>query len=160
MAGKTGTAQTEYWMEDWEENKRYISSFTGYFPANNPKYSCVVVIHKPDISIGYYGADVSGPVFKDIAQKIYTDTPIIDEVVNLEEDYAVAEKSYNNYFDLSKKYKTIMPDVKGMPAMDAVTLLENMGMKVRLKGTGKVKKQSVAKGVKLKAKQTIVLELS
>ena len=47
MAGKTGTAQTDYWMKDWQENKRYISSFAGYFPADNPKYSCIVVIHKP-----------------------------------------------------------------------------------------------------------------
>ena len=43
MAGKTGTAQTEYWMEDWDENRRYVSSFAGYFPAENPKYSCIVI---------------------------------------------------------------------------------------------------------------------
>ena len=47
-----------------------------------------------------------------------------------------------------------------MPAMDAIVLLENMGMKVRLKGNGKVVKQSISSGVKLKPKQTIVLELS
>src|SRR5690554_7744071 len=69
MAGKTGTAQTEYWMPDWQNNRRYISSFAGFFPAENPKYSCIVVIHKPSVKKGYYGADVSGPVFKRIAQK-------------------------------------------------------------------------------------------
>src|SRR5699024_11122799 len=42
MAGKTGTAQTEYWMEDWLSNRRYISSFAGFFPAETPKYSCIV----------------------------------------------------------------------------------------------------------------------
>ena len=83
MAGKTGTAQTEYWMADWKENKRYISSFAGYFPAENPKYSCIVVIHKPSTKKGYYGADVSGPVFKAIAQKIFTDSPLIDEVKSI-----------------------------------------------------------------------------
>ena len=160
MAGKTGTAQTEYWMDDWDENRRYISSFTGYFPAEDPKYSCIVVIHKPDTSIGYYGADVSGPVFKKIAQKIYTDTPIIDDVENLNEKYVSVDRSYETYYDVANTYKTIMPDLKGMPAMDALALLENMGMKVQLKGNGKVVKQSIPRGTKLKPKQTIVLELS
>ncbi|MEZ4797610.1 MAG: penicillin-binding protein [Flavobacteriaceae bacterium] len=160
MAGKTGTAQTEYWMSDWDEKKRYISSFTGYFPAENPKYSCIVVIHKPDISVGYYGADVSGPVFKKIAQKIFTDTPIIDEIKDLETQDLATKTDYDNYFNTAQKYKTIMPDLNGMPAMDAIALLENIGMKVKIIGSGKVKKQSVAKGTKLSSKQTIVLELS
>jgi len=160
MAGKTGTAQTEYWMADWNENKRYISSFTGYFPAENPKYSCIVVIHKPDRKVGYYGADVSGPVFKKIAQKIYTDTPIVDAVVNLDENHSTIMKSYDAYYAIARKYKTIMPDVNGYPAMDAITLLENMGMKVKVIGRGKVKSQSVTKGTKIKKNQTIVLKLS
>jgi cell division protein FtsI (penicillin-binding protein 3) len=68
MAGKTGTCQTEY----WKESGLYISSFAGYFPAENPKYSCIVVIHKPEKKIGYYGNVVAAPVFKKIAQKIYS----------------------------------------------------------------------------------------
>ena len=83
MAGKTGTARTEYWEADWATNRRYISSFTGYFPAENPKYSCIVVIHKPDAKTGFYGADVSGPVFKDIAQKIYTSNHSINQIENI-----------------------------------------------------------------------------
>ncbi|WP_248724949.1 penicillin-binding protein [Seonamhaeicola sp. ML3] len=159
MAGKTGTAQTEYWMQDWAENKRYVSSFTGYFPAENPKYSCVVVIHKPDTSVGYYGADVSGPVFKRIAQKIYTDTPMIDAVETLEIKKASVEKEYEGYYDLAQKHKTIMPNVVGLPAMDALALLENMdvNLNVRLQGSGTVKKQSINKNIKLSDNQTIVL---
>ena len=157
MSGKTGTCQKDYTNK---EKLNYISSFAGFFPSENPKYSCIVVIHEPDKSVGYYGADVSGPVFKDIAQKIFSDTPIIDEVVDLERATVSVDGSYENYFELAQKYKTIMPDLRGMPAMDAMTLLENMGMKVKLVGEGKVKKQSVDKGVKLKKKQTIVLELS
>ncbi|WP_116039127.1 penicillin-binding protein [Seonamhaeicola aphaedonensis] len=162
MAGKTGTAQTEYWMEDWSENKRYISSFTGYFPADEPKYSCIVVIHKPDISVGYYGADVSGPVFKRIAQKIFTDTPLVDEVKALEIKKASVEKEYNGYYSLAQTYKTIMPNVVGLPAMDAVALLENMDvkLKVKLNGSGTIIKQSIDKSVKLKNNQTVVLNAS
>ncbi|WP_414652569.1 peptidoglycan D,D-transpeptidase FtsI family protein, partial [Gelidibacter sp.] len=56
MAGKTGTCQKDYANKD---KLSYISSFAGFFPADNPKYSCIVVIHEPDKSVGYYGADVS-----------------------------------------------------------------------------------------------------
>jgi len=157
MAGKTGTCQKDY--RD-KEKLNYISSFVCYFPAENPKYSCIVVIHEPDKSVGYYGADVSGPVFKKIAHKIYTDTRIIDEISDLETQDLAIKSNYENYFDTAQKYKTIMPDLSGMPAMDAITLLENIGMKVKIIGNGKVKKQSVAKGTKLSSKQTIVLELS
>lgn len=162
MAGKTGTAQTEYWMKDWKENRRYISSFAGYFPAENPKYSCIVVIHKPSVAKGYYGADVTGPVFKRIAQKIFTDTPIIDEVENLEVKVASVEEEFNRYYKTAQTYKTIMPNVVGLPAMDALALLENMqvDVKVKLNGSGIVKSQSVSKKTKLKNNQTIVLTAS
>lgn len=50
MAGKTGTCQVDY----TSENVQYIASFVGYFPAEEPKYSCIVVIHRPDKTKGYY----------------------------------------------------------------------------------------------------------
>ncbi|MEN9488127.1 MAG: hypothetical protein RL494_392, partial [Bacteroidota bacterium] len=71
MAGKTGTAKVDYHKTDG--SMYYASSFAGYFPAENPKYSCIVVVHKPNTSKNnYYGADVAGPVFKRIAQKVFT----------------------------------------------------------------------------------------
>ncbi len=57
MAGKTGTCQTDYWTD----TTQYISSFVGYFPADEPKYSCIVVIHKPNKKVGYYGNIVAAP---------------------------------------------------------------------------------------------------
>lgn len=60
----------------------------------------------------------------------------------------------------SEKYKTVMPNVKGLPMMDAVALLENMGLTVEVKGNGKVKKQSVEQGQKVNKDKKIVLELS
>lgn len=160
MAGKTGTAQTEYWMEDWKENKRYVSSFAGYFPTENPKYSCIVVIHKPSTKKGYYGADVSGPVFKSVAQKIFADTPLTDEIETLDVKHASVENQFENFYKVAQTYKTIMPNVVGLPAMDAVALLENMGLKVDFKGAGIVQKQSVKKGQKIKKNQKVILEIS
>ena len=72
IAGKTGTCQVDYSRDDKEV--QYISSFVGYFPADKPKYSCIVVIHRPNKKLGYYGSTVAAPVFKKIAKKIYTST--------------------------------------------------------------------------------------
>jgi cell division protein FtsI (penicillin-binding protein 3) len=156
MAGKTGTCQKDYANKD---KLSYISSFAGFFPADNPKYSCIVVIHEPDKSVGYYGADVSGPVFKKIAQKIFTDTPITDEVETLDFQNSIVKKDFENYYDVAQTYKTIMPDVTGMPTMDALALLENMGLKVKIEGVGVVKKQSIEKGVKIKRNQEVYLDI-
>ncbi len=155
MAGKTGTCQTEYWIEP----NRYISSFAGYFPADNPRYSCIVVIHKPEKSIGYYGNIVAAPVFKQIAQKIYTDTPVIDEVDLSEDNSETVDNYYDSYYKAVNKTYTTVPNVKGMSGMDAVALLENLGLKVRFRGSGKVKTQSISAGEKLVKNKTIILEL-
>lgn len=68
VAGKTGTAQI---AQHGNYNKRnYTASFVGYFPADDPKYTCIVVISNP-MGRSYYGASVSAPVFKEIAEKVY-----------------------------------------------------------------------------------------
>lgn len=160
MAGKTGTAQTEYWESDWEENKRYISSFAGYFPADDPKYSCIVIIHKPSTKKGYYGADVSGPVFKRIAQKIYTDVPVMDEVKILDEPSQQVAGDFEKYYAMAQKAAKQVPNVKGMAGMDAVALLENMGLEVILIGNGNVIQQSIDSGTSFREGQKITLTLS
>lgn len=157
MAGKTGTAQVDYAVRD---SMYYSSSFAGYFPADEPKYSCIVVVHKPSRSKGYYGADVSGPVFKAVAQKIFTDSPTHNEVKDLNQAHPKQEQNYQKYNNLVNNYKTTIPNVKGMPGMDAVALLENLGLKVKVTGNGKVKSQSIPSGEKIVKNQTIVLELS
>ena len=72
IAGKTGTSEiavgtTGYHTEDGVFNN---ASFAGYFPADNPKYSCIVLISKPR-RFSAYGGSVAGPVFKEIAEKLY-----------------------------------------------------------------------------------------
>lgn len=157
MAGKTGTAQTEYWKEGWAENRQYISSFVGYFPAENPKYTSIVIIHKPNNKVGIYGADVSGPVFKRIAQKIYTDTPVEDEIESLDIKNEVISKDFERFYTAAQNEKQLMPNVKGMPVMDAISLLENMKLKVKVNGNGVVKDQSIAPGEKIKNNQKVDL---
>ncbi len=72
IAGKTGTAQMNYGHDSLPTS--YHSSFVGYFPADNPEYSCIVSIYNPRRK-GFYGNIVAGPVFKDIADKIYATNP-------------------------------------------------------------------------------------
>ncbi len=160
MAGKTGTARKEYWKQDWDKKKKYISSFTGYFPAENPKYSCIVVIHEPKTKHGYYGADVAGPVLKDMAQKIYTSNYIESEIDNAPFKEDAVDKKFDEYLKNSQKYVTIMPNVSGMPVMDAISLLENMGLSVTCKGNGKITEQSIKAGEKVKPKNKITLKAS
>jgi len=70
VAGKTGTAQIANGKSGYGVNKTYQASFCGYFPANHPKYSMIVVINHPTAGV-YLAALVAGPVFKEIADKVY-----------------------------------------------------------------------------------------
>ncbi|MFY8009515.1 MAG: penicillin-binding protein, partial [Flavobacterium sp.] len=160
MAGKTGTAQANYGKNGGSE-KHYISSFVGFFPAENPKYSCIVVVHKPNTSgNNYYGADVAGPVFKRVAQKIFTDAPSTNEIKNLNKKIGKQEQAYAEFETKANSESKVVPNVKGMSGMDAVALLENMKMKVKVIGFGKVKRQSIQPGSALTKNQIIILELS
>ncbi len=69
VAGKTGTAQVADANRGYKGKRSYQASFCGYFPADKPKYSVMVSINGP--KNGYYGATVAGPVFKEIADRIY-----------------------------------------------------------------------------------------
>lgn len=159
MAGKTGTAQVDYSNKD---NMYYASSFVGYFPADEPKYSCIVVVHKPSKNIGYYGADVAGPVFKRIAQKVFTDLPSNNEIKSLNMLPEAQEKKYNDYHIKVQQGYKVIPNVKGMSAMDAIALLENLHIKVKIVGNpaGFVKAQSVLPGQKLIPNSIIYLKVS
>ena len=160
MAGKTGTAQANY-ATNGGSDKHYISSFVGFFPADKPKYSCIVVVHKPNTATNtYYGADVAGPVFKRIAQKIFTDTPSTNEILNINKSNPKQEADFNRFFEVAQKTNSIMPNLKGMSGMDAVALLENLKMKVKIIGNGKVKKQSVQAGENISQNRIVILELS
>ena len=72
IAGKTGTAKVAAGSKGYNSEPKYRASFVGYFPADKPMYSCIVVVDNPSRSVGYYGNVVSGSVFKEIADKIYT----------------------------------------------------------------------------------------
>ena len=72
VSGKTGTCQLDYNTDEVE----YVASFVGFFPSDQPKYSCIVVIHRPNKEKGYFGSQVAAPVFQKIAHKLYSSIPV------------------------------------------------------------------------------------
>ncbi len=70
IAGKTGTTVINFNNRDEGEEKEYQASFAGFFPADNPRYSCIVVINNPREN-GHYGGSVAAPIFKELADKVY-----------------------------------------------------------------------------------------
>lgn len=155
MAGKTGTARFEYWKPG---PRKYRASFAGFYPADNPKYTCYVMISEPDNSKSFYGSTVAAPVFKEIAGKTFLKTP-----QNIEKEMLVDKK-----VDLTKMIKpnvkiavnnNQMPKVTGLIGRNIIPQLENQGYRVDYKGVGKIKEQFPVEGTIMNKNQRIYLQL-
>jgi cell division protein FtsI (penicillin-binding protein 3) len=114
IAGKTGTAQiaNDKYGYKYESKVSHQASFVGYFPADNPKYSCIVVVNAPTQNV-YYGNLVAGPIFKEVADKVYASSIHIHEELNTKKNLAMSRIPYAKdgyYSDLSKIYSTL--DIK------------------------------------------------
>ncbi|TAE18427.1 MAG: PASTA domain-containing protein [Bacteroidetes bacterium] len=194
IAGKTGTSKKL--NERGKYVQKYRTSFVGYFPANKPKYSCIVVIDEPQ-GAEQYGGDVCAPIFRDIADRLYAqdadvqskpelkrETPVyqtnlptnhagyIDDFKSIcaelnissqpkstEEIVSPVGGRYTVDWQARKVGGNTVPNVKGLSLRDAVYLLENKGLKVYVKGQGRVKTQSLAVGSPLRKGEKIVINL-
>jgi cell division protein FtsI (penicillin-binding protein 3) len=193
VAGKTGTAHVADGSIKYYDGV-YQASFVGYFPADNPVYSCIVVIRTKPHAVLHYGGLVAAPVFREIATKLYAMYVEVKQpgIMVLRKDssdyfYAGNTKDIRNIFcTLQVKYtdsikqqgwSTVhgggddpvvsdrmlrgkaMPDVRGMGLRNALNLLENMGVKVLVKGKGKVINQSIPAGTVIQKGFTVSVEL-
>jgi cell division protein FtsI (penicillin-binding protein 3) len=195
FAGKTGTALVADGANGYKD-KIYQSSFAGYFPAEDPKYTCVVVIRNKPEAKKFYGAAVAGPVFREIADKLFTlggKSPVyVSPPVQLTDSGSIYGAGYRKDFEQvygrlgivfrdssgkaswtkvtqesvkavanslpTKKY--VMPDLKGMGLKDALYLIEQLQLKVSVRGVGKIQQQSLLAGQKIVKGQTVYLELN
>lgn len=191
IAGKTGTAQIAQGNKGYNKSN-YKASFVGYFPADDPKYSCIVVINNPTKGV-YYGGSIAGPVFREIADKVYAtrlspmdsvapDSLILPQIGNSAGDfsdiaYLLKHQKLNFEQAAGSEFVKIetkdsvsaaiplkvteakMPEVIGMGARDAVWLLESCGIRVKIIGKGKVKKQSISPGFAIKPGVSCIIEL-
>jgi len=101
IAGKTGTAQIAKDKYGYRQDARisYQASFVGYFPAENPLYSCIVVVNAPSNGV-YYGNVVAGTVFKEISDKVYATSFFSDyKSENKEEKKLNAPEAGNGFRD-------------------------------------------------------------
>lgn len=156
IAGKTGTAQTNYSLKG-VERMTYRASFIGYFPADDPKYTCLVIVSNPSKN-RKYGGEVAAPVFKEIADKVYATHLNLDVELPDVENFQPLAKTKD--IDESKFSAKTIPNVKGMNVRDAVYLLESLGCKVMLNGRGIVREQSISAGSTIIQGQQIWLRLS
>ncbi len=196
FAGKTGTAQINYKRSNGKTTVGgYQSSFVGYFPTEDPVYSCIVVIYKPKNG-RYYGSDVALPVFRSIADKIFTlkpdlferfeeetwvqsakatkgnigaqsdfkylfDAIDVDYEPNKSAEFVVIDQDSTEQLQFLNKNIQVeqVPSVVGMGLRDAVYVLENLGLRVEVNGSGKVVNQSIRSGTMLRG-QTVALRLN
>lgn len=155
MAGKTGTARFEYWLPG---PMKYRASFAGFYPADNPKYTCYVMISEPNTAKGFYGGTVSAPVFKEIAGKTFLKTP-----QNIEKEMLVDKKvNLNKMVEPNVKVAVNnkqMPNVVGLIGKNVIPQLENLGYRVDYKGVGRIKEQFPLEGTIISKNQRIYLSL-
>lgn len=194
VAGKTGTAVLNYSGLKDGTRKQYRASFVGYFPAEDPFYTCIVVVTNPKAK-GFYGSEVAVPAFRKISDRLYSTSKLLRRHVEKEtvqdniaikngpkEEIATVAKTlkmpltdgaknsengivgseYNNHRikTIPQKTTTGVPDVKNLSIKEALYLLENAGLKVVVKGYGKVVKQSIEPGTKITKGKTIELILA
>ena len=176
VSGKTGTAQVakaggyktgtvEYWL-----------SFCGYFPSDNPQYTCIVCIKKKGLPAS--GGLMSGGIFHHISEGVMAKSLKLS-VADARDSMSVMVPSVLKGDNQAagvvlhrlgiNKEKVAMgdldvvegriPDVTGMGARDAVYHLERQGVKVKLHGTGYVSRQSIAPGTSIQNGMVCTLEL-
>lgn len=176
VAGKTGTAQVADQFGSYHSGvTRYWLSFAGFFPADNPRYTCIVCLKKSGLPAS--GGGMSGVVFHHIAEGVMAQslkrsvddardahssfTPAVKKGDNQAANFVLASLKTKASAPSSANYregsKHTVPDVTGMGAKDAVYLLESRRVKARIKGRGKVKSQSIHAGTAVK--QGMVCEL-
>ncbi len=194
VAGKTGTAHVADGDIKYGHGV-YQASFVGYFPADKPMYSCIVVIRTRPYAALHYGGQLGAPVFREIATRLYSmyvepKSPSMYTAVKDSESYYYAGNSADikkvmqefniQYADSVQGHQWVsvyagdnhpvlvgnkvrpdrMPNVRGMGLRDAIRVLEGLGLKVSVSGTGKVNSQSIPAGATLAKGLTVLLELS
>lgn len=198
IAGKTGTAQiaNRNYGYSYQSKTSYQASFVGYFPADQPQYSCIVVVNAPSRNV-YYGNLVAGPIFKEVADKVYANRLEMHEPLEIQKHYAQSAIPYSKHGSKVTAEKifgelgitvqseaaqaewvvtstqdslvkiapriirdNLVPNVVGMGLRDAIYLLENQGLEVKVSGYGMVKQQSLQAGARIQNGQTIEIILS
>ena len=162
--GKTGTSQRL--INGTYSKSKYNSSFVGFFPVDNPQIICLVLVNSP--KVGKYGGQVAAPIFKNISERIIKNNfnkflekkeffiPINNtKTVYVKKD--LQTKGNLKYLDLdftgdiSKARMNVMPNLINRTLSEAISILTKLGLNFKVRGAGKIVKQSITPGTKLRA---------
>lgn len=181
LAGKTGTARVHQRNVGYTDAKRL--AFCGFFPYDNPKYSCIVVINHPTQNA--FGApSTSGTVFRNIAESFYArgfldaqpdyrgqdghasgqqSSPVfyasLDENRNARLSERLGVTTAPHHIRSPRKVSSGIPDASGLDVREAVDMIERAGYNVRLSGSGYVSSQEPPPGTQAAAGSTVTLVL-
>ncbi len=137
IAGKTGTSE-----KIPRGNQKYIASFLGFAPADDPQVACLVILDQPEIGMPYYGGTIAAPVVKSILEETL-------QYLGIEPQYSEAEKAYA---------EIDVPDVSGKTAQEAGLILNEAGFYIRVKGDGGMVVDQIPKAhTKLSAGSSVVV---
>jgi cell division protein FtsI/penicillin-binding protein 2 len=183
-AGKTGTAQKIDPKTHKYSTTKYIGSFVGFAPVNNPAVVIIVVIDEPRGA--YHGGDVAAPVFREIAEQILPElsvTPDVETKTQLiaedrkpspqeiqDEQQRAASlptiaRNFSNgsrevVFAPATRRGALMPDLRGQSVRDVMRMCSQLGLNLEAKGEGKATRQYPAAGAELSSGQTVRVEFA
>ena len=202
VGGKTGTAYVANGKFGYNDGV-YQATFVGFFPFDRPQYTCIVVIKTKPHAVVHWGGPLAGPVFKEIAERLYTLYVKQDKkneaLVKADSAVMSVDSTYYNYIATAKEVQRVlrslninigidnatiskwvkvygrqdstkveaiaydrkqMPALSGMGLKDALYMCENMGLKVKVNGKGKVVSQSLLAGSPISKGEQVSLTLN
>ncbi|MCH8325189.1 MAG: transpeptidase family protein [Bacteroidetes bacterium] len=162
--GKTGTSQRL--INGTYSKSKYNSSFVGFFPVDNPQIICLVLVNSP--KVGKYGGQVAAPIFKNISERIIknnfnkflekkeffipinnTKTVYVKKVLQTKGNLKYLDLDFTG--DISKARMNVMPNLINRTLSEAISILTKLGLNFKVRGAGKIVKQSITPGTKLRA---------
>ena len=166
VAGKTGTSRMHLSQaerggsrdpySDAEGRKKHQATFVGFFPADKPQYTAIVVVYTGLISHDVYGGNIPALTFKDIADELWAYSPEWGEELK---SRGQVPQMLADHITTGNSAGTPVPDLTGLGLRDAIYAIENNGYRCRYTGTGHVTSQTPAQGEKLAKGGTIHITL-
>ena len=166
VAGKTGTSRMHLSVEErngsgkaYEDNlgrKKHQATFVGFFPADEPKYTAIVVLYTGLIHHNVYGGSIPAKTFKDIVDGVWAHDTCWGEELK---ERAEVPQMRADHISTTATGDSPVPDVTGFGLKDAVFAIENNGYRCVYNGCGHVVSQSPEAGVKMKKGTTVNITL-
>lgn len=166
VAGKTGTSRmfllpeerpgSSNPYEDANGRKKHQATFVGFFPADNPKYTAIVVVYTGLMNHDVYGGKIPAMTFKDIVDGVWAyDSEWGNELKKRSE----VPQMRADHISTTRSASSPVPDVNGLGLKDAIYAIENNGYRCRHEGSGHVASQSPKAGTALKKGEIVNITL-